>query len=126
MNFIEEVMIAKLGYKETDFIPLETTHTDALYKIKFNEIECGLLYVSRKDTLDRETHILSTMIQNDKTLDFFILTNTSETVVAFTDHNGRLLPQYIDMRTGYNRMELICGKVFMKNLIANRGVEYYA
>jgi len=125
MEFIDEVMIQKLGYVADDFISIKQTDTDALFKIKFNDIECGLLYISRKPELERETHILSTMIQKDKSLDFFILTNKKETVVTFTDHNGRLLPQYIDMKNGYNQMELICGKVFMKNLISNRGVEYY-
>ena len=126
MQFIDDVMIKKLGYNNDDFIPMCITDADQLYKMRFNGVECGLLYVSRKDKLDRETHILSTMIQKDTSLDFFILTNKNESVVIFTDHNNSLIPQYIDMQKGYNRMELICGKIFMKNLISNRGVEYYA
>lgn len=125
MHFIDEIMIDKLGYDYEDFIPLEITKEDELFKMKFNGVECGLLYVSRKNSLKREAVILSTMIQRDKTLDFFILTNKKETIITFTDHINTLIPQYFNMQNGYNQLELICGKTFMKNLIANRGVEYY-
>jgi len=125
MDFIKDVMIGKLQYNANDFKLLQSDNMNDLYKMIFNDIECGLLFISSKDTLDRETQILSTMIQKDSTLDFFILTNVKDTVVVFTDHKNTLVPQYIDMSKGLNLMELICGKPFMKNLISNRGVEYY-
>lgn len=125
LSFIEQVMIDKLGYDFDDLIPLQITVNNELFKVKFNNIECGLLYITDEDTIDRETHILSTMIQKDESLDFVIVTNTLDVVIVFTDHNNRIMPQYIDLRNGYNKLELICGKIFMKNLISNRGVEYY-
>lgn len=111
-------------FDETDFSLVGQSEDNLLLKIKLNDIDCGLLSITTKDSLDRASIILSNTIKKTK-FDFFILLNDKDLVIMFTDHQGSLLPQYIPLKNS-NQIELVCGKPFIKNLIANRGVEYYA
>lgn len=122
-KLFETYVLGMMNYDKSDFMLIEKTETDLMINIKLNDIECGLLFITLNESLDRPSIILSNFIKKTK-FDFFILFNDKDLVVMFTDHRDRLIPQYIPLKNE-NQIKLICGKPFIKNLIANRGVEYY-
>ena len=122
-NLFETVVLGTMGFDKSDLSLIEGSETDVLIKVTLNNVECGLLSITTKDSLERPCIILSNFIKQT-IFDFFIILNDKDLVVMFTDHKGRLFPQYIPLKNT-NQIELICGKPFIKNLIANRGVEFY-
>jgi len=122
-KLFETYVLGIMGFEKSDISLIEKSETDVLFKVILNNIECGLLSITTKESLDRSSIILSNFIK--KTIfDFFIILNEKDLVMMFTDHKGTLMPQYISLKNT-NQIELICGKPFIKNLIANRGVEFY-
>lgn len=122
-ELLESVVVKIMKFdKENDLTLLEGTNENALLKIKFNDVDCGLLMITTDDDLNRKAIILSNVIKQT-TFDFFILLNPNDLVIMFTDHQGNLFPQHISTENK-NMVELVCSKPFLKNLIANRGVEY--
>ncbi len=122
-ELLEMVVVKIMKFdKEHDLTLLESTNENALLKVKFNDVDCGLLMLTTDCDLNRKAIILSNTIKNT-IFDFFILMNVDNIIVMFTDHQGNLFPQHISTKNE-NMVELVCSKPFLKNLIANRGVEY--
>ena len=122
-KLFKAIFIERLGYETTDFSLIDKSETDILMTISLNNIICGLLCITTSNDIDKRAKILAYQIMNSE-IDFFILLNEIDLVIMITDHKNTLIPQYIPLKNK-NQIELICGKSFLKNLIANRGVEYY-
>lgn len=122
-KLFKTIVLGTMMFDRSDFSLVGQSEDDLLLKIKLNNVDCGLLSITNKESLDRASIILSNVIKKTK-YDFFILFNNTDLVVMFTDHENNLFPQYISLQNS-NQIELICGKPFIKNLISNRGVEYY-
>ena len=112
-----------MKFTKDDLSLINSTETDILFNVKLNNIDCGLINITTNDNLERSAIILTNYIKNSE-FDFFILLNSKDLIVIMTDHRNSIIPQYIPLKNN-NQIELICGKTFLKNLIANRGVEYY-
>ena len=122
-DLFQKYIIDTMKFSVNDLELINRSETDLLFNIKLNNIECGLLSITTDKSLERSSIILSNYIKNTH-FDFFINLNEYDLVVMLTDHKNTLIPQYIPLKNK-NQIELICGKSFLKNLIANRGVEYY-
>jgi hypothetical protein len=122
-QLFNDIVINRLKYARDDLRLIDNTDDYWLFRVYLNSVSCGLLCLTTQTSLDRTTHILAHTIMHTD-LDFFIAINTRDAVIVLTDHRGRLIPQHIPIAQS-NQLELICGKPFIKNLIANRGVEYY-
>jgi len=121
-EIFEETVLSTMKFEREDLTLMQYSENDALFKIAFNEVDCGMLMITEEKDLNRKSIIMSNVIK--KTIfDFFILMNDLDLVVMFTDHQGTLFPQYVQAKNK-NMVELVCGKPFLKNLIANRGVEF--
>jgi len=112
-----------MKFEKSDLTLIEKNHKNILINVKLNNIECGLISITTDESLERSSIILSNFIKKTK-YDFFILLNDKALVIMFTDHVKTLIPQYIPLENT-NQLELVCSKPFLKNLIANRGVEFY-
>lgn len=112
-----------MKFDKSDLTLIDKNHKNILINVKLNNIDCGIISITTAESLERSSIILSNYILKTE-YDFFILLNDTDLVVMFTDHEKRLMPQYIPL-TNTNQIELVCSKPFLKNLIANRGIDFY-
>jgi hypothetical protein len=122
-TLLDDVILKTLKYEKSDFKILDWNDEVWLFSIHLNDVFCGMLCLSTKEDLAYQTKILTHQIMNSE-LDFIILMNDKNAVIVMTDHSRSIIPQYVPTNNR-NLLELVCSKPFMKNLIANRGVEYY-
>ena len=120
-----DVVLKTLKYDRSDLTILGDTNDVWLFGVHFNDVFCGLICLTTKTEKEFEIqyNLLTHKIVHSE-LDFFILMNDLDAMIVMTDHNKTILPQHIQLKKR-GMLELVCGKPFMKNLIANRGIEYY-
>lgn len=125
LNYLfSHIVLGILKFDLSDLKLVERNETDVLLTVSLNSVTCGFIMLTGDQKLDRKAALLAEVIKSSKHFDFYILINSINAVAAFTDHQGSLFPQYIPLHKT-NTLELTCSKPFLKNLIANRGVEYY-
>ena len=96
-----------------------------IFTTKFNldQDRAGVAYGSLMIPSDKDNNKITLSLSTGSVTTIGV-TIEKDLIILFTNHKNTLITKYIPLKN-INQIELVCSKPFLKNLIANRGVEFY-